>query len=311
MIRRLFEKPDGRKVHVLQLDVGELPDLKNHPVIPQNQEIADRLTLAWGMRERRSTGPIEPFNTDKAFYLGRLRDIYSVDKRLQKGWKDGSDKALALADGLMDQITQPLSIRRKLRWSDNGDEFDRERLNDGHFDACWRTTHRQIAVAIPVITIAMSWGANCMTSHDEFFWSGAAALALCRVLEYAGYQTSLTAIEPTRFGGGGAQAMCVTVKSAGEYMRSDALASVICMGATFRTYGFMGNYCAPFPIDDSLGSHGNIEALMPEIIESGAMDVPQITLPDSRSEDSARRAIENALNELKAANLAALPEIRG
>jgi hypothetical protein len=245
--------------------------------------------------------------------LGRLSSIRSVDKRLEKGWKDGSDKALALADGLKEKISQPLSIRRKLKWSDDGDEFDRERLNDGHFDSCWRTTHREIAVAVPVITIAMSWGGNANTSHEELFWSGAAALALCQVLEEAGYQTSLTAIAPTRYeyGSGKYQAMCVSVKRAGEYMRSDALASVICLGPTFRTYGFMATYLAPWSVGEGLGSHGNIEMLMPQIVEAGAMDTPQITLPDSRDRWSARAAIENALAQLRDANLAALPEVRG
>jgi hypothetical protein len=303
-----------KRVHVMELDVGELPGLKDHPVRPENRETADRLMLPWGLRELKPGEFVDPFDGGggKAFYLGRLKSIHSVDKRLEKGWKDGSEKALALADGLADKISQPLSIRRRIRYADDGDEFDRERLNDGHYDTCWRTTHREIAVAVPVITIAMSWGANAHTSHEQLFWSGAAALALTQVLEKAGYQTSLTAIAPTRYDTPGHfQAMCVTVKRAGEYMRSDALASVICLGATFRTYGFMGTYLAPWKIDDSLGSHHNIETLMPQIVEAGAMDTPQITLPDSRDRWSARAAIENALGQLRDANLASLPEVRG
>jgi hypothetical protein len=312
MIDTVIHEGESKRVHVLEMDVGELPDLKNKKPHPDNVGIADRLRMVWGLREAREGEDPTPWDgSPKSFYLGRLKDIHSVDKRLEKGWKDGSEKALTLAAGLKDKISQPLSIRRKLRWSDDGDEFDRERLNDGHFDSCWRTTHREIAVAVPVITIAMSWGGNANTSHEQLFWSGAAALALCQVLEEAGYQTSLTAIAPTRYeyGSGKFQAMCVTVKRAGEYMRSDALASVICLGPTFRTYGFMGTYLCPWGIDDALGSHGNIEMLMPQIVEAGAMDSPQITLPDSRDRWSAKAAIVNALEQLRAANLAALPEV--
>lgn len=294
-----------RHIHVLEVDVAELADLKDHPVRPHNERmVAHRLKIDWGMAE---PGPTDEPRADSAFYLGKLKDIYSVEKRLVEGWKDGADKALKLSDDLLDRITQPLSIRRKLKWADDGDEFDRERLNDGHFDTAWRSTSRQIAVAVPVIQIAMSWGASAYTTHEQFFWTGATALALCRVLEHSGYQTALTIIQPTNFYGDKYQAMCVTVKRAGEYMRADALASVICMGATYRTYGFMGNYCAPFDIN-SVGSHGNIEMLMPAVISAGAMDVPQITLPDARSKEAARQTIKNALLELQAANLAALPE---
>lgn len=299
-----------KRVHVLEVDVGELPGLKSHKVLPENQPIADRLMHIWGARKLKAGEAVDIYDSPSSFYLGRLKNLASVDKRLEGGWKDGSEKSLKLAEGLADKISQPLSIRRRIKWSDNGDEFDRERLNDGHFDTCWRTTHREVAVAVPVITIAMSWGANANVSHEQMFWSGAAALALTQVLEKAGYQTSLTAIAPTRYDyGGHNQAMCVTVKRAGEYMRSDALASIICLGATFRTYGFMGTYLAPWKISDDLGSHINIESLMPQIIEAGAMDAPQITLPDSRDEYSAKQAIVNALEQLRAANLAALPEV--
>jgi hypothetical protein len=71
----------------------------------------------------------------------------------------------------------------------------------------------------------------------------------------------------------------------------------------------MGTYLCPWGIDDALGSHGNIEMLMPQIVEAGAMDSPQITLPDSRDRWSAKAAIVNALEQLRAANLAALPEV--
>ncbi|MCH7685413.1 MAG: hypothetical protein IH899_01815 [Planctomycetes bacterium] len=73
----MFTKPDGRKVHVLQMDVGELPDLKNFPVIPENQEIQRKLTLKWGLREREP-GEQNDDSAPRSFYLGRLKDIHAV-----------------------------------------------------------------------------------------------------------------------------------------------------------------------------------------------------------------------------------------
>ena len=49
---------------------------------------------------------------------------------------------------------------------------------------------------------------------------------------------------------------------------------------------------------------------MPAAITTGLIDPPQVILPHAYDMKSAKRTIDNALAELQAANLAALPEIR-
>ncbi len=46
-----------KRVHVLEVDVGELPGLKDFKVLPENQDIADRLTLVWGRGRRSQARP--------------------------------------------------------------------------------------------------------------------------------------------------------------------------------------------------------------------------------------------------------------
>ena len=304
-----------RKTWVVGIDVHEIHDFMELPTPGVNIKQRDQLEAHW-RGERYDGEPTEdhygrPRENPKLFYLGRLKSVDSLRKLHEKGWKKGSEKALKLAEGLLEGVSQPLGIRRRIRWRDNGDEFDKERLIDGHLDSCWRTTERQIAVATPIINIAVGWGGNSNMSHDQLFWSGASALALIQILEIAGYQTSLTAVctndlhSETE-----AIAICCRVKQAGEYLRSDALASIICHAATFRVYLFAAVVASPFDIPDGLGHNCDVDRVIPAAIGSGILETPQVVLPDVFDQDSARRSIENALKELQAANLAALPEIR-
>ena len=296
------ESLEGDKVTwVLGVDVHEVPELLEIKPPKENavlrREVEENWSGAgnWGMK--------------KSFYLGRLKGLDSIKKLHEKGWKRGSEKAMELSDGLMESVSQPVGIRRRIHWGDDGDEFDRERLNDGHFDSCWRSSRRAIAPATPIINIAVGWGGNANLSHDQLFWSGASALALIRILENAGYQTSLTAVcANDRRSETEHIAICCRVKQAGEYLRSDAVASIICHAATFRTFLFAAYAAAPFQQDPGLGHNCRVDKVIPACIDSGVLEVPQVILPDTFDRRSAKGAVETALQDLAAANLAALPE---
>lgn len=300
---RRVTKDGSYDTWVLSLDVSEVQDIAKLKPRAENAARFDEHMKCY--RGEYSAG--RDFN-DRSFYLGDAPNLQFVDDRFQKGWKEGGEKALKLADGLVDNVTQPLSIRRRVRFSDDGDEFDKERLFDGHLDQSWRTTARQVAVATPIINIATAWGGNATMSHDQLFWSGAAAIALVRILEAAGYQTSLTAVIPNVQPGGHRLAICCHVKNAGEYLRPDAVASVLCYGPTFRTYGFLAIIACPWQVDGSLGSILDVSVVLPAAIETGLIERPQIVIPNCYNEASAKSAIVGALAELQAANLAALPE---
>ncbi len=297
---------DEKRTWVVGMDVHEIPDLMDMETPDFNLHERMRLESNWGIGDKKNM-----YGPPKSFYLGRLKNMESLEKMHRKGWAHGAQKAMVLADGLLDSVSQPKGIRRKLRWADDGDEFDRERLIDGHLDSCWRTSKRQYAVATPIINIAVAWGGNANLSHEQLFWSGASALALCRVLENAGYQTSLTAICANDMHGEDQHlALCCRVKQAGEYLRPDAVASIICQAATFRTYLFAAYVASPFRMPEGLGHNCRVDRVIPAAIESGVLEAPQVLLPDAYSEQDARGSIQNALEELQAANLAALPEIR-
>lgn len=250
----------------------------------------------------------------KSFYLGRLKSMKSVTDRLAKGWKAGAEKAIKLARDVAGNVSQPLDIRRRPAWGERGDEFSRERLLDGHFDSAWRSSTRKLAIANPIINIVCGWGGNAGRSHDELFYSGASALALCNVLENAGYQTTLTAIAANRYGKEEyghrphRHSVICRLKGAGEYMRPDALASVVCSPAVFRTLVFSTMASTHEQTTDTLGNMINVDRCVPWAVAAGAIEVPQVVLPDCFFEGAAEDAVKNALKDLAEANLAALPE---
>ena len=290
---------------VVGLDVHEVPDLAELKPTEEN-------AAKWrSLNDRYRGGPDigDEGGGELSFFLGELTHIDQVKEQFDKGWAEGGAKALQLADGLIDQVSQPVSIRRRIRYSDDGDEFDKERLIDGHLDTAWRTTTRQLAVATPIINIACAWGGNADRSHGQLFWSGAAAIALIRLLEEAGYQTSLTAVctNDLHASDKGIAIAC-RVKQAGEYLRPDAVASTICFAPTYRTYLFLSWLSGPYRVPMGLGHHCRVEHLIPDVIDAGVMYSPQIILPDVYNEKGAKQAVNDALAELQAANLASLPE---
>ncbi len=312
-------KADGRHERYICIDIHEVLGLEKfaQETCPDhNREILQSVHGA----SQGTQDYNDPYDghAPRSFYLGRLKSIKSVRDRLTKGWQGGADKAMKLAETLEGAVAQPVDIRRRVSWGERGDEFSRERLLDGHFDSAWRSTTRRIAIANPIINVVVGWGGNAGRSHDELFWSGAAALALCNVLEKAGYQTTLTAMAVNRYGNERAEengpqrhhrhTVCCRLKGAGEYMRPDALAGVVCSPATFRTFVFYTMCATHHPTTRALGNMTNVDAIVPHAVAAGAIEVPQVVLPDCFNEMAAEMAVKNALRHLADANLAALPE---
>ena len=258
----------------------------------------------------------------KGFYLGSLKDWRSVDKRMHRGWGKGAEKASKLVEQVAGKVAEPVSVRRRVRWGDEGDEYSRERLLDGHFDSAWRSSGSRFAVANPILTIAINWGGNSNLTQDELFWSGAAAIALIQILEGAGYQTNLYAyagnqyghdlpsIGKTKFpyGREGRIAMSICLKRSGEFVRPDMLMAALA-GPSFRTYGFRMLASGKYRTDQGLGSMMyNPTTALAALVHEGHMENPSVTLPAARDRTAAQRSVRNALKDLAAANLAALPE---
>src|SRR5207247_4267637 len=112
---------------------------------------------------------------------------------LENGWPDGAKRLAEFAGKLASEVPQAKSIRRRLRWADEGDEVCNDRLRSGLIDQGWRSMHRAPLVAPQTVVIETAWGGSFSRTAEELFWQGAAAAVLTDVLENAGYRVEIFA----------------------------------------------------------------------------------------------------------------------
>ena len=233
-------------------------------------------------------------------YVGGIGSKAEARAVLEKGWPEGAQRVKALADELAATIPPAKSVRRRLRWSDDGDEVSRDRLNGGLVDSCWRTTKRDLATGPEVVTLETNWGGTARRSAEELFWQGAAAACLTDILEQAGYRVEVFAnnysVHPR-----GRTLLRIRVKEADAPVRIDTLAGVLCHAATFRVFGLAAKEQAPLYVDGGHGrtteiSRQQFEALEATLNQDGRGTVMIGAVYD---EATARRAIEGEIGRLQ------------
>jgi hypothetical protein len=185
-------------------------------------------------------------------YVGCVGSLPEARALLKEGWPKGARRLKALAERLAAEIPPAKSIRRRLRWSDDGDEVSKDRLNGGFVDFCWRASKRELVASPEVVTVETNWGGTARRSAEELFWQGAAAACLTDILEQAGYRVELYAnnysVHPI-----GRTLLRIRVKEADAPVRIDTLAAVLCHAAVFRVFGLAAKEQAPFYVN---GGHG-------------------------------------------------------
>lgn len=294
---RAFEglQHGGRRTFFVEADVHEMPELLKLKPSKANAEHHARF------RERMAEGD--------DFYFGEEHEITSlkgVRERFDNGWMRGAERALKLAEGMERTLSQPQAIRRRPVWGEQGDEYSWERLYDGHYDTPWRSMSKRVSTGVPIIRIVAPFGGHAGMTAEQLFWSGAASIALSNMLEDAGYQTQITGLSVNV--AGGLMAVVCNLKGPSEYLRPDALASVLAYGGTYRTMVFHAYTAIPWAVGGGLGSNGRPTDLVPACVENGLMEAPHITLPDCYYEDQALAAVKKGLRDLEDANLAAIEE---
>jgi hypothetical protein len=132
---------------------------------------------------------------NKHRFTGRQFDAWvDVQAATRSAWDEGLQ---VLADMLAQLTTadlpKPVCRKRKLRWrDDDGDELDNDRLRSGQ--QFWRSAYRQQVAGPQVVTILVDVAANCGVKYLDILWRGAAAVALTKILEDAGYRVELWSV---------------------------------------------------------------------------------------------------------------------
>jgi hypothetical protein len=229
-----------------------------------------------------------------------VKNRAEAERFLDEGWPHGARELATLAAEVEDSVPMAAQIRRKMRWSDDGDEIDLQRVYSGHLDSSWRDMTRSVRVQSRVLQVVTRWGENADASQKRLFWQGAAGAVLCDVLERAGYRVELAGCLAAMQGNGLALTY-MKVKEAQQPMNLDSVAASLCKGSTFRVFGIAS--LANFPRDVNYGwgyAQPSVEKYLEIAAKHGLVDAPDIVLERVTNKSSAIHAIRGGIEQVEA-----------
>jgi hypothetical protein len=245
---------------------------------------APRTASAYLFESRKADG------RDASWLGGTIADI---DVALTHGWPEGLAIISELAASITEDLPQPKSVRRKQRWSEEGDEASWEREAAGYSDP-WRTSVRETRRGPTIINLQASWGGNANLKARDLMWNGVALCVIIDVLERSGYRVNATLNHCTRIWSGNRTCLNrVTVKEASAPLDMASLAPIVAHPGAFRWYGINATSLAPFDVGYGHGSSIDLRAMPAlEVLKGG------YSLPLVYSKDAALRSIRTVLTDL-------------
>lgn len=159
-------------------------------------------------------------------------------ERIRQGWVEGADRLMKLPI----KEVEPISIKRRRRFGEQGDDLDIHKVYRGELDTAWTYHKREANRGVGrQVTILCNLSANCNVEAERLFWRGASALRLAETLESAGYSVrivagmSATSIDTKSNVN---NAYFFEVKSLDQPVDVANLAAIVCLPGYFRVIGF-------------------------------------------------------------------------
>lgn len=242
-------------------------------------------------------------NTQNRSFTGRsFRDWEAVFTATREAWSEG----IAVLDRMLNDIAgadlpKPVSRKRKMRFDEaDGDELDYDRLRSGQ--DCWRQTRRQSTRGPATITVLVDVCANAHVDHQDILWRGAAAVALTKLLEEAGYRVELWAVEKTAglwaspgsssFDLDGMMAVCL--KQPSDALDTSTLISAV-SGWFFRTVFFRADCTGSYSVSSCLGGHAEPK---PRDLDEITTDATRVLVAGAFSYEDAVAKVRQVLASL-------------
>ena len=165
----------------------------------------------------------------------------AVDRVLH-GWKEGAEKVRHHLAAI--EINAPVSVKRKRKRSDQGDDLDIHAVYRGDLEHAWTKRQRSHTRARRTVRIVAQCNLLANTNADELFWRGAAVCKLVDVLSDAGYSVEVIgAIASVRIDHHEhAWLLTFPLKEAESPLDMEQLAGIACNSGFHRLYGFRAYY---------------------------------------------------------------------
>lgn len=172
--------------------------------------------------------------------LGSLQGAYDAANGT---WQDGLNVVGRFSQLLEKSLPTPVSRKRRSRWDElDGDSIDLDRMRSGQ--TFWRLAKRRHVSGPSVVSIVCTQQTSAGMRADRVMWRGAAAVALAKVLESAGYRVELWgAIVGQVYTDRTWMLMATRLKEARSPIDEATLANAV-SGWFYRTVGFVGYHCS-------------------------------------------------------------------
>jgi hypothetical protein len=226
----------------------------------------------------------------------KVRELISL------GWTDGAQKLEKRRDNVQgENLPEPVSMKRRRKWSDSGDVLDITRTYAGSMEA-WQKCERMPTNTRRYVEILCNLSINSEIRAETIFYRGAAALILADMMTNAGYAVKIAATVAVgnMFTQHRKIALDImTVKDYSAPLDIQSLASVLCLAGFFRLAWFQLATTHIDAIDSSLGSARRIE----DVID---LEPHQVANIDSvNDQETARQWIQDSIAKIQTAELMA------
>lgn len=179
----------------------------------------------------------------------------AVYAAVNEPWEEGIEMLEQMLEQLdAADLPQPVSRRRKVRYNeDDGDELDYDRVRCGQ--PYWRASRRQNTRGPQTITIVIDVTTPHYEMARDILWRGAAAIALAKRLEEAGYRVELWAVNTTSglWDGNTTGFIAVRLKRPSDPIDCATLVSAV-SGWAYRTLWFRSMLVGHSRVSSHLGS---------------------------------------------------------
>lgn len=261
--------------------------------------VEEQVDFADSVSESRCEDHGDP--THRSFVGRQFSDWGDAKRATRTAWPQGLEVLERMIRDLDDtEIDQPRSRRRRTRFAeDDGYELDYDRLRSGQ--PYWRTSRRENTRGPATVTVLVDVGANCRVNHEDILWRGAAAIALTKRLEEAGYRVELWSVSLTERVWAYRSKNPITVmdsvclKRPGDPIDESTLISAVA-GWFYRTVGFRAWCSGSHSIHRGLGHH---RAPMAKELDHVSRDENRTLIAGCFTYSSAVDHVRQAISNLK------------
>lgn len=204
-------------------------------------------------------------------FIGRPITTWDkVVEAVNEVWKDGVELVENLLRQVEKEVEVPASteVRRRKKWSEDGDELCNDRLRGGQ-DA-WLKTSRQRSSGSRQVTVIINLTTSCHVNPASIVWRGIVGICIADLLEREGYSVAVYGVSSSRvcYKDGSTSFVSFPLKEMGCRVSIQDMVNGV-SGWFYRTVMFQAKGVAGKPIVPGLGK--------PRLLSEDEKEVKELT----------------------------------